>query len=96
MTELNGLTLPIGAHVIAFPDSASWSVVNPEPATLLLLAMAAGTVGFCRKNRDGKTERLERGLSCYPALVLVGSLPSGPRMDNEPAKGSLALSKDAF
>ncbi len=50
MTELNDLTLRIGVHVIAFPDGSSYSAVNPEPATLMLLAAAAGMAVFFRKS----------------------------------------------
>ena len=48
--ELNLGSLRIGVHVIAFEDGSSYSGVNPEPATLMLLAAAAGMAVFFRKN----------------------------------------------
>ncbi len=44
-------SLRIGVHVIGLGESdLSFSAVNPEPATLVLLAMAAGMAVFFRKS----------------------------------------------
>ncbi len=48
--ELDLGSLRIGVHVIGFDDGASYSGVNPEPATLILLAAAAGMAVFFRKS----------------------------------------------
>ena len=59
---LNDGSLRIGAHIIAFPDGSSESVVNtPEPATILLLSLGAAIAlrkkSFGRVAHNAKSSR---------------------------------------